>query len=118
MYFMGSASTKLISSEVQVFSIGSSAAVNIKTPSSLSAAVEKSGHTCILRLINGVTANTAGSGWTTLFNLPVTPMSWCSATLITTEGAVAMGRVSTSGKFDVYAPTANTTYWGEIVFFV
>ncbi len=116
--FKGSVSKIITPNGLETTAIGSSDAVNVKTPGNLSASVVKSGHTCVLRLIDGVIPNTSATGWNTIFNIPVTPNAWYSAILLTSDGTAVLGRVTTSGTFDIYSPTANKTYYGEIVFFV
>ncbi len=118
LVFKGTNSKKITPNEITNYNIGSADAVNIKTPGDLSAQVIKSGHTCVLRLVDGVVANASGAGWQTMFNIPVTPSAWVSNIILTGDGSPVLARVTTSGTFDIYAPVANKQYYGSIAFFV
>lgn len=89
--------------------------VNIASPATLQASVLQSGNTCELRLISNVTPAESGSGWQTIFNIPVTP-SRVHHFVILNSSDYALARVTASGHFDIYDPVANKEYFGGCTF--
>ena len=98
-----------------ITAVTSADCVNIQTPSSIAADLIQTGNICELRLVNNVTSSITGTGWETLFKLPITTNRVHQFVCIGGT-SVALARIYTDGSVDVYSPTSGTSYYGGYTF--